>query len=120
MRTIERVSRIVVASTLTAIFTAWSVHLFESQPSAVPTLQIPNCPHPQTPACVLHALKVAFSGNQHFVWSLWVVWVFWALIAVVWLAACALILWTPGRANNSVHAKLDEVSVDRPLAGSVT
>jgi type VI protein secretion system component VasK len=62
---------------------------------------------------------VAFSGNQHFVWSLWVVWVFWALIAVVWLAACALILWAPRRANRSVFVELDEPSVDRPLARSV-
>jgi hypothetical protein len=119
MRTVERVFRIAVASTLTVIFTAWSVHLFESQPSGVPTVRIPQCPNPPTRACLQHAFKVAFSGNQHFVWSLWVVWVFWALIAVVWLAACALILWAPRRANRSVSVKLDEPSVDRPLAGSV-
>jgi hypothetical protein len=119
MRTVERVFRIVVASTLTVIFTAWSVHLFESQPSEMPTVQIPKCPSPPTQACIEHALKVGFSGNLDNHWSLWVIWVFWALIAVVWLAACALILWAPRRVNNSVSVKLDEPSVDAPLAGSV-
>ncbi len=120
MRTVERVFRIVVASALTVIFTAWSVHLFESQPSEVPTVQIPKCPtNPPDRACLEHQLKVAFSGNFVGHWSLWVVWVFWVLIAVVWLAASVLILWAPRRANNSVSAKLDEPSVDDPLAGSV-
>ena len=104
MRTFERVLRIVVASALTVIFTAWSVHLFESQPSAVPALQLPKCrTSPPDQACLEHALKVAFSisGNIDH-WSLWVVCVFWALIAVVWLAACALILWAPHRTRQEV------------------
>ncbi|MBF6558299.1 MAG: hypothetical protein IVW52_19540 [Acidimicrobiales bacterium] len=121
MRAVERAFRIVVASTLTVIFTAWSVHLFvESQPSEAPIVQIPKCPtNPPDQACIEHALKVAFSGNVVDHWSLWVIWVFWALIAVVWLAACALILWAPRRANNSVSGKLGEPSVDDPVAGSV-
>ena len=119
MRTVERVFRIVVASTLSVIFAAWSVHLFESQPSAMPTVQIPTCTSPPTKACIEHQLRVGFSGNLNFHWSLWVIWIFWALIAVVWLAACVLILWAPRRANNSVSAKVDEPSVDAPLAGSV-
>ena len=94
VRTIERVFRIGVASALTLIFTAWSVHLFESQPSGVPTVQVPKCTTPPTQACLEHALKVAFS-NPDGHWSLWVIWVFWSLIAVVWLTACSLILWTP-------------------------
>jgi hypothetical protein len=70
------VLRIVVASALTIIFTVWSVHLFESQPSAVPTVQIPTCPtNPPDQACAEHALKVAFSGNLDGHWALWVVWV---------------------------------------------
>lgn len=112
MRTVERVFRIVVASALTVIFTAWSVHLFESQPSAVSTVQIPKCPtNPPDRACFEHQLRVAFSGNPVGHWSLWVVWVFWALFAVVWLAACVLILWAPRRANNLVSIKLDGPSV---------
>src|ERR1700737_2318523 len=109
MRTVQRVLRIVVASALTVIFTVWSVHLFESQPSAVPTVQIPKCPtNPPDQACAEHALRVAFSGNLDGHWALWVVWVFWALIAVVWLAACPLILWAPRRANNPGSVKMDE------------
>lgn len=116
VRTIERVFRIVVASALTVIFTAWSVHLFESQTSEVPTVQIPKCPtNPPDRACLAHQLKVALSFNFDGHWSLWVVCVFWALIAVVWLAACVLILWAPRRSNNM----FDESSVDEPLAGSV-
>jgi Na+/melibiose symporter-like transporter len=120
MPTTQRGLRIVVASALTIIFTVWSVHLFESQPSAAPTVQIPKCPtSPPTHACLDHALKVAFSGNLNGRWALWVVWIFWSLIAIVWLAACAFILWAPRRADDSVSFKIDEASIDEPLAGSV-
>ena len=120
MRTVERVFRIVVASTLSVIFAAWSVHLFESQPSAMPTVQIPKCPtNPPSLACLEHQLRVAFPSNVVNHPALWLVWVFWALIAVVWLAACVLILWAPRRASSSISVKLDEPSVDRALAGSV-
>jgi len=119
MGTGQPVLRIVVASALMVIFTAWSVHLFESQPSAVPTVQIPKCPtNPPDQTCAEHALKVAFSGNLDGHWALWVVWVFWALIAIVCLGACALILWAPRKANNSVSIRIDEPSIDEPLAGS--
>ena len=117
VRTIERVLRIVVASALTVIFAAWSVHLFESQPSGVSTVQIPKCAAGDQP-CFEHALKVAFS-NVDGHWSLWVVWVFWAVIAVIWLAACILILWAPRRISNSSSVKLVGSSVDDPFAGSV-
>jgi hypothetical protein len=104
VRIFERVLRIAVASALTIIFTAWSVHLFESQPSEAPKLQLPKCPtNPPDQACIEHSLRVAFSGNLlDGRWSLWVVWTFWALIAVVWLAACALILWAPHRTRHEV------------------
>lgn len=114
-----RVLRILVASTLTIIFTAWSVHLFESQPSEVPAIQIPTCPTPPAPACIEHTLKVGFSGNLGNHWSVWVIWVFWALFALVWLAACALILWAPRRANDSDAVTPDEPTVDAPLPGPV-
>lgn len=120
MRTVEQMFRIVVASALTVIFAAWSIHLFDSRPWEVPTVQIPKCStNPPTLACLEHQLRVAFPDNVVNHPALWLVWVFWALIAVVWLAACVLILWAPRRANNSVSVKLDEPSVDEPLAGSV-
>jgi len=110
-----------VASALTVIFAAWSIHLFESQPSVVPTVQIPKCPtYPPVSACVDHALRVAFSSNNlGGRWALWVVWIFWALIAIIWLPACVFILWGPRRSDNFVSSKIDGASVDDPLAGSV-
>lgn len=108
-----------MASALTIIFSVWSVHLFESQPSAAPTVQIPKCPSPATRACLDHALKVAFSGNLDGRWALWVVWIFWSLIAIVWLSASALILWVPRPADPSVSFKIDEASIDKSLGGSV-